>query len=302
MQVDGKSGKKLILHIGCEKTGSTSIQKFFRINRPLLEKAGFYYPTVLGLENHTKLAIYASNADNKLRQFIKEKDREIYRDLDSLLKEEIERTSANTVVMSNEWLHSRLQATNEFSKLKLLLSSIFESIQVHMYIRKQDDVACSLYSTAMKSGQSFPFPIPYGKPYYYNYNSIFDNWSKAFGMANVFVHIYEKGCLEHGDVVHDFCKVIGLEDLSHFTMPTLENTAFTDEGLKVIREFNKSNQGMPENLRKLKMAELSEKFKGSNSLLDKHKDELAGFVEKYAEDNQLLANKLGRAKLFEDST
>jgi len=42
----------LHLHIGTEKTGTTSIQEFLRINRANLNSAGIYVPCSLGPSNH----------------------------------------------------------------------------------------------------------------------------------------------------------------------------------------------------------------------------------------------------------
>ncbi len=49
----------VFLHIGMQKTGTTSIQSFFATNRTLLRKNGFNCPKFTGRVNHTKLAAYA---------------------------------------------------------------------------------------------------------------------------------------------------------------------------------------------------------------------------------------------------
>lgn len=57
--------KKLILHIGTEKTGTTSIQKFLNLNKDELLNEGIFYPMgTCGTDNypnHRKLATACFN-------------------------------------------------------------------------------------------------------------------------------------------------------------------------------------------------------------------------------------------------
>ena len=45
-----------ILHIGVEKTGTSTIQEFLHLNRKLLAKNGFWFPKSIGMRNHRTLA------------------------------------------------------------------------------------------------------------------------------------------------------------------------------------------------------------------------------------------------------
>lgn len=49
----------LIIHIGTEKTGTTSIQNGLHANRDALTQAGIYLPVSLGGHNPRQLATYA---------------------------------------------------------------------------------------------------------------------------------------------------------------------------------------------------------------------------------------------------
>ena len=53
----------LILHIGTEKTGTTSIQEFLAINRAALAEQGLHVPEFLGARSHRWAAYMAENAD-----------------------------------------------------------------------------------------------------------------------------------------------------------------------------------------------------------------------------------------------
>ncbi len=52
---------ELYLHIGTEKTGTTSVQKFFRANREVLAQNGIIYPLAPGKQNHMGLAASAQD-------------------------------------------------------------------------------------------------------------------------------------------------------------------------------------------------------------------------------------------------
>ena len=61
----------LILHIGTEKTGTTSIQEFLGINRAALAEQGLHVPEFLGARTHRWAAYMAENVD-RIDHFSKE--------------------------------------------------------------------------------------------------------------------------------------------------------------------------------------------------------------------------------------
>ncbi len=63
---------KLILHIGTEKTGTTSIQNFLKLNRIKLKKHGYYIPKSPALPsgNHRWITLIAYDKD-RTDDFIK---------------------------------------------------------------------------------------------------------------------------------------------------------------------------------------------------------------------------------------
>src|SRR5687768_8498632 len=52
-----------ILHIGTEKTGTTTIQEFLTLNRAALAALGWAYPTCCGRNGCHRLAMYAMNVE-----------------------------------------------------------------------------------------------------------------------------------------------------------------------------------------------------------------------------------------------
>lgn len=50
---------KCFLHIGTEKTATTTIQSFLSLNRKRLREYGYFYPESIGFLNHSSLSIAA---------------------------------------------------------------------------------------------------------------------------------------------------------------------------------------------------------------------------------------------------
>lgn len=238
--------KRLILHIGCEKTGTTSIQNTLAANRTvLLEKYGIHYLKSLGLRNHTKLAIYACNGDKNLTRFLPNglSLQEFREDLRQEFIKEIQNTTAETVIISCEWLHPRLRDDSEFSRLKALLSGLFGDVKVIVYLRRQDKLLMSLYSTSLKAGNYKKFSFPNvnshsSLPYYLDFLSIYQKWKSEFGLGNVQIRVFDRKRLYKGDVVRDFVhEVIGLDD-EVFLYYDEDNRSISNRGILVMRGLN----------------------------------------------------------------
>ena len=157
---------KIYLHIGTEKTGTTSIENFLTVNRDRLLKKKILYPKSLGSPNNINLAIAFQSEekqdDLRIRSnILTQKDIKNFQDrIYKNLKDEIERASPEILLISSEHLSSRLNKDKEIHQLYQFLSSFSEQIEVLIYLRRQDSFFESLYSTAIKSGNTFEFSVP----------------------------------------------------------------------------------------------------------------------------------------------
>jgi hypothetical protein len=240
--------KKAILHIGAEKTGSTSIQSFCSKNsNKLLSDYKILYPKTPGVGNHTKLAIYSCDESRGLKRFLNmERFSNLgeFRDVfekNFLLELEEKITNWDTVLLSSEWLHPRMRVAAEFSRLHRLLDKIVDRVEIILYIRRQDKLAQSLYSTSLKAGNSkqFKFPafINNSAPYFYDFLSIYKNWAQYFGFENVRLRIFDKDILIGNDIVHDFIDYLNV-DSSRFEFAERKNLSLSDDGIILMRSFN----------------------------------------------------------------
>ncbi|TVT30876.1 hypothetical protein [Marinobacter vinifirmus] len=212
--------KELILHIGAEKCGSSSIQSFLMKNRDKLKSFGVCYPETPGVKNQTKITAYAQDLtkiDSIRKTLGLSSAQDVVNFRDSFgrkFKEEIVSSDCEQFVISNEHCSSRLLERSEIALLAELFHGIFDSVRVLLYVRPQDEVLISSYSTQVKSGsnKSFQFPSSYEKVrFYVKYREIADLWSSVFGRDNVIVvPMHRTSKLGIGDSVEDLCRRLNI--------------------------------------------------------------------------------------------
>lgn len=211
---------KLTLHIGMEKTGSTSIQKALWSDRAAFATRGILVPTMFGSPNHMELAAAAMGArdqDEVQRYAVRlagasDHDRFVA-DLERRIADEASAGSFERMVVSNEHCHSRLRTPEAAARAIALLGVRPEDTEVIIYLRRQDRVAVSLHSTRLKLGgvgRIFPLTRKGALDYYFRYDRVLETWAAVVGRERVTVRLYEKPRLTGGDVVADFYAAAGL--------------------------------------------------------------------------------------------
>jgi hypothetical protein len=289
--------KKIILHIGCEKTGSTSIQHFLYDNRDSLLEKNILYPLSLGKKNHTKFAIYCADKDKNLERFIGPdiKIDEFRNKLETEFELELKHYKPETLIISCEWLHPRCRTGSEFERLNKLLLKYCANIHVICYTRQQDKMCSSLYSTALKSGsyKAFSFPPISNEnslPYYYDFYSIAQNWIENSCVKKYIFRKFDD--LKNGDVVDDFSTTFGLESLDK-VLSERKNSSLNNEGVILMRALNYSQaMGELELTKKEKTAvveSISLNYSGKTVLATTN--EFQQFIQKFKNSN-LLMHKL----------
>jgi len=233
------------LHIGTEKTGTTSIQNFLSKNRSRLEQQGILYPSSPGNQNHTALAVYALRAgkqDGIRRSSGVSSPEQVPRfreRLSSELDQEIAASDAATIIFSNEHLSSRLLTEAEIERVKKLCDKYAERTKVIVYLRNQVDFLVSSFGTTIKSGgtRKFPFPLTRRRIRTMDYLTLLDPWQKIFGRENMIVRRFERDHFVEGDLLSDFATQIPFET-SGFIKTEPRNEALGARELAFLREFN----------------------------------------------------------------
>lgn len=237
---------KLILHIGTEKTGTTTLQAFLEVNREALARQGFVYLKTPGLSNSRKLVMCCMDDDQvdeeiELAGIIDPDVRERWRkDFLRDLKEECSTLNpGQTAIISSEHFHSRLTTESGIERLHRLLSDMGFMPQIVVYLRRQDELAASLYNTLIRNGysQSKIFPETTNLDPYFNYESLLNKWSSVFGKENLFPFIYKKNCIYHGGIVSNFSSFVKI-DITEMTVLLNQNVRMSACALEVLRTFN----------------------------------------------------------------
>jgi hypothetical protein len=288
----------LYLHIGTEKTGTTSVQKFFRANREALAGNGIVYPVAPGNQNHQGLAAAAQDParHGPLRRSMgirKEHEAEQYRgDMMTELAEEFRRKPYRLAVMSGEHCSSRLLEDEEVQWLKDQLAPFFDKIYIVVYIRRQDDYLLSTYSTAVKSGATYGLRLPPDRAIQHRYDhwDLLERWARVFGRDAVICRKFERAELKNGDIVDDFLQVVGI-DGAPYERPEDVNESLDAESLEFLRLFNKHVPRFVK--RKLNPARdnvvplLGKVSEGP--LLTLPQGELDGFIAQFRDSNRKVA-------------
>lgn len=255
--------KKLYLHIGTGKTGTSSIQKTFS-----QRKNNFHFSFDMDGPKH-------------------------FKDPDAFIKKIQGDGSYEKIVYSNEWSYRADRKTVE--KLSLALHKIF-NVEVIIYFRRQDEFELSRYQQVGKSGNgkssSGSIALPIGENRELNYFNIAEKWSEFFSIK---VRLFDRDRLIGGDVVVDFANAIGEQvpkneiitaNVSSGIIKTKLGHIINELDLNGIRKYLLA--GVPDSPKSLaskqSMMELFNKYDDVNKLLS----------DKYIENNFTFSRDFSR--------
>jgi hypothetical protein len=247
--------RQVILHIGTEKTGTSSIQSYLTANRLYLREKGVLYPASLGHESHVWLANHAAgfmdreDENSQLRKLGCGSLDECRDKIRRGLLAEVAKSACETVILSSEHCSSRLQTEEHVLRLKTLVGEISNDVVVVVYLREQSEFLTSRFSTAMKAGYGGPLVAPgeQGFKSQCDYAAMLDRWAEAFGKEKLRVRLFQKGDLRNDDVVADFLEVCGLPDIELPVRPQHVNEAVGAAGLEFLSIANEvlNARGVP---------------------------------------------------------
>ena len=142
--------KKLFLHVGTHKTGTTALQNFLMVNKQLLREQGVLIPVsgcVDPYSGHHNIA-WELNDDHRYQSG--------YGTLDDLCAE-ISGSDCHTVVVSSEdfeYLYSRPEA---LVTLKHRLNDAGCQVEIILFFREWGEYIISLYAESLKHGLDISF-------------------------------------------------------------------------------------------------------------------------------------------------
>ncbi len=243
---------KCYLHIGTEKTGTTSIQSFFSKNRNQLALRDYHYLKSLGLPHNRRLSLIAYNAkrrDGTTKRLGLFSDQELIdyqKEIIKKIKDELEELPPNsTIVCSNEHVQSRLITIEEINKLKDILNNLgLIDIKIIIYLRNPPEIANSLFSTAIKNGSTLMAVPPPDNQYFdniCNHKKTIEKFSSVFGEKNLIVRLFRRDKFHKQSLIHDISKIVGIDKfMNDLTIPENKNDSLSLIGIKILRNLNKT--------------------------------------------------------------
>ena len=244
---------KLLIHIGTQKTATTSIQQFCVHNSRLLKSHGYLYPKN---ENHPFLFNFLA------RQLASGKQDCVARYLQKV-RAQGQREKCHTVIISAEsfyamtWFFLDPQEKSRASEYWQIEARLIEElykccdgyneIKIACYLRPQDDFAAALYNQFVKISpyydDTFNEFIETAKPIF-DYERHIQLWEKFFSADSISIRNYAT-C--KGDIVEDFIETFLQPDIfcKANKMEFRSNLRLSRDVLEFKRIFNSTNPDLP---------------------------------------------------------
>lgn len=308
---------KCILHIGTEKTGTTSIQEFLHANRTDLLEQGFYIPRSMGRREHVGLVCLfaASQKRFSTRTTLGHHTIEQVENHKRQLNEEIRAemmdaaVAGRTLVVSAERFFTVISSAREIEELGSFLYEYCREVEIICYIRPQHEFAISMFSTNIKNGISQSAVLPdlarnVGMARKCDYDGVISFWETFLPDAKFKIGRFVKNSLVDGDVVADFSRAAGISS-EKLLWPKRQNEALSWKAQLFAINLNAHMMGMPrekflKNRRKI-FRILRNNFSGPGIL--PARAAAAAFFENFTDSNERLRSRFfsGDATLFDVS-
>jgi hypothetical protein len=332
--------KRIVLHIGYGKTGTTAIQGALAANRELLAREGILYPKwrdFVERDNHNGIAkclTYGAHArfledffgglgDSEAETLILSGETlAIYPERGTLAREQSGAIDGSVFragySADPDWKRKKRDLIGE---LKSRLPDADE-VRVVVFLRRQDLWIEAIYNEDVKGGYTAAEFRDFGE-YYRNslyYDQQLQLWADAFGASNIDVRVYEKEQME-GGVILQFLEAGRLGDgnpdglRERFVEPAdrTPNPRLSDEALAYRRRLNARIKWLPQiiwgraNSWARRRAEARSKMAGEQAPFSRQAlmsdQERALFMEQFEAGNAAVARQfLGREDgvLFRD--
>lgn len=201
----GCFGGEFLLHIGRQKSGTTTLQQAFAGNRAYLASRGTLYPGAGETEiAHHRLSRFFRAV--RKGEVVDAEQRSV--DLRRLTGE-IAGARERRVLISSEGLQN-----SDPRDVALVFPP--ERTRIVVYLREQLDFAVSAYCQAIQAQARTDNLRRFVRRTRGDYAAFLDRWSDAFGQDRLVVRVYDRANLRDGDIVADFFhEALGIAPPAH---------------------------------------------------------------------------------------
>ncbi|ENY5691430.1 hypothetical protein ACFZKI_000748 [Campylobacter lari] len=237
------------VHIGAGKTGTTSIQKFLKLNYELLLKKGFLYSRNTNwADQHWELVHVVQEYTSKVpegtnKEYINVLSKKI--EYFNKIRNEVKFNQNKRFIFSSEGISWTFSTDYQIKSLHKLLKDIgFDLVYIIVYLRNQGDMLVSLSSQNVKDdhagGLSYLLnPEEHYLRHMLDYKIICKKYGNVFGRENIIVRLFDKNEFYQGDLLKDFIHSIGLEWDDEFQIPRKENESLDLIGFELQKRLNR---------------------------------------------------------------
>ena len=290
--------KQIYIHIGTPKTGTTTLQEFFKLNKEALAKSGILYPE-WGYSNRWG---NFENTEGNFGWIVQSDDLEIKERISSVLD-----GAYRGILLSTEDIWGEVKDKVSFLRN---IQSIGEEVEIKVivYLRKQIDYIESQYRECIRVA-TFREPIESIVDFSNEqvqflrdnceYWSILEKMAGEIGEENIIVRPYERVQFKNGNIIDDFLSILDLEYNESFQLcaknynPPMSNVALE---MKRIMNYSSSVLEVTDmnnifyNILMLDGVE-NQKEKVVNFKSLKIPEKRSLFKQRYQEDNINIAKK-----------
>lgn len=243
--------KKLILHIGTHKTGTTSIQNTLQKNCDQLSKYGVYYPKEH--PNNHSISLYSLFLNEPedyffIKQFFNlNSKKELYKKIEELKTywksqfEKFMKSEYDCFIVSGEDFEflPRKGKLNEFLEF---IKPYFDDIKIIVYFREPKAYMLSAIQQNIKFGKTSFSDMEERVKNRLCYKNMLKSYSDTFGEQNIAARVFDRKLLINGDIIDDFLDAAGYGNIKIVN----ENKVRLNESLGLysatfLSERNKSN-------------------------------------------------------------
>ena len=226
--------RRVILHVGIHKTGTTSIQGFLDKNWEVLKENNVLYPLAGRQEtyqknhvSHHKLAWSVVSWYSNKYKF--NKSDEYW----TIMNHEIEKENPELIILSSEFFWRAL--IEEIKQIKSYLERY--DVQVLLYFRNPLDYAVSGYKQDIKTGKTTQDFYAYVKErtWQYDFDATITRWQSVFGKNAIKIRIFEK---VKSNLIEDFVKLVGIDKFPLIQNVETRNVSPSDAVIHMIRMLN----------------------------------------------------------------
>jgi hypothetical protein len=254
-----KPFRRAVIHVGTERTGSTSVQRALYAERQALANAGVFVPLSLvrsyerdaGVAKHVLFALALADTEHFPLDLVplespRQSPRDLQRDILDAMGTEFAHpdSRAHTLLISSEHIHSRLDTHGAVSRIREVLEPWVDDFVIVVVLRPQIDMAVSLANLVVRRSGLDPRLIPLFddtggydrvmgvRPGYFELDDMLQRFESVFGAGAVRAARYDaRGAFDSRRVLFD---AIGLPAPA-FPADERANASLSRDALQVMR-------------------------------------------------------------------